>query len=174
MNRPRLLSQILGGCLIALALLMALSLLSHSPEDPPNSTRPLEHAENLIGWIGAHLSYYLLFGVGYGVSCGLTACVFMRGWYCFRIADAKPFSVYSVAWFFAAAVIFCSAMGVLYAEDSSTAWRLGGWLGFMLSSSLLLPYLGKVGSYILLTALFVLLVLGLFRIVAREARKKEG
>ena len=56
--------QILGVCLIALALLMALCLLSHSPEDPPNSTRPNELAQNLVGWLGAHVSYHLLFGVG--------------------------------------------------------------------------------------------------------------
>ena len=168
MNRPSLLSQILGGCLIALALVMALSLLSHSPEDPPNSTRPLEHAQNLIGWIGAHLSYYLLFGVGYG-AYALTAWVFLCGWNCFGIADAKPFSVYSVA-LFSAMVLFCNAMAVLYAGDSSTAWKFGGWLGFMLSSSLLMPYLGEVGSYICLTVLFVLL---LFRF-SRKMAGKDG
>lgn len=171
MNQPRLLSQILGGCTIALALLMALSLLSHSPEDPPNSTRPLEHAQNLIGWLGAHLSYYLLFGVGYG-AYALTAWVFLCGWNCLGIADAKPLAVYSVA-LFSAMVLFCSAMGVLYAGDSSTAWRFGGWLGFMLSSLVFVPYLGTVGSYICLTVLLVLLVLGISRTVARHARAEE-
>lgn len=39
------------------------------------------------------------------------------------------------------------------------AWKLGGWLGFMLSSSLLVPYLGTVGSYISLATLFVVLLM---------------
>ncbi len=151
---------------------MALSLLSHSPEDPPNSTRPLELAQNLIGWIGAHISYYLLFGVGYGAYAPIL-WLFLWGCHCFRMADAKPFAMYSVA-LFSAMVLFCGATGVLYLDQSSTAWKLGGWLGFMLSSSLLLPYLGMVGSYICLSVLLVLLVAGISRTVARAKKEREA
>ena len=39
------------------------------------------------------------------------------------------------------------------------AWKLGGGLGFMLSSFLLVPYLGTVGSYISLATLFVVVLM---------------
>ncbi len=156
-KQPALSFQILGVCLMALALLMALSLLSHSPEDPPNSTRPLELAQNLAGWLGAHVSYYLLFGVGYG-AYALTVLVFLFGWNRFRISDAKPLVMHSII-LLSLIVLFCGAIGVLYWEQSSMAWKLGGWLGFMLSSSLLVPYLGVGGSYICLATLLVVLLM---------------
>ena len=149
--------QILGVCLIAIALLMALSLLSHSPEDPPNSTRPNELAQNLVGWLGAHVSYHLLFSVGYG-AYALIVLVVVCGWNHLRMSSVRSLVVYSVI-LFSLMVIYCGATGVLFWERPTMAWKLGGWLGFMLSSSLLVPYLGPVGSYISLATLFVVLLM---------------
>ena len=149
--------QILGVCLIAIALLMALSLLSHSPEDPPNSTRPNELAQNLVGWLGAHVSYHLLFSVGYG-AYALIILVVVWGWNHLRMSSVRSLVMYSVI-LFSLMVIYCGATGVLFWERPTMAWKLGGWLGFMLSSSLLVPYLGTVGSYISLTTLFVVLLM---------------
>ncbi len=149
--------QILGVCLIAIALLMALSLLSHSPEDPPNSTRPNELAQNLVGWLGAHVSYHLLFSVGYG-AYALIVLVVVWGWNHLRMSSVRSLVMYSVI-LFSLMVIYCGATGVLFWERPTMAWKLGGWLGFMLSSSLLVPYLGIVGSYISLATLFVVLLM---------------
>ncbi len=149
--------QILGVCLIAIALLMALSLLSHSPEDPPNSTRPNELAQNLVGWLGAHVSYHLLFSVGYG-AYALIVLVIVWGWNHLRMSSVRSLVMYSVI-LFSLMVIYCGATGVLFWERPTMAWKLGGWLGFMLSSSLLVPYLGTVGSYISLATLFVILLM---------------
>lgn len=149
--------QILGVCLIAIALLMVLSLLSHAPEDPPNSTRPNELAQNLVGWLGAHVSYHLLFSVGYGAYV-LIVMVFVGGWNRIRMSSVRSLVMYSVI-LFSLMVIYCGATGVLFWERSTMAWKLGGWLGFMLSSYFLVPYLGTVGSYISLATLFVVLLM---------------
>ncbi len=149
--------QILGVCLIALAILMALSLLSHSPEDPPNSTRPNELAQNLVGWLGAHISYHLLFSVGYG-AYALIVLVVVWGWNRLRMSSVRSFMMHSII-LFSLMVIYCGATGVLFWGRPTMAWKLGGGLGFMLSSSLLVPYLGTVGSYICLATLFVVLLM---------------
>ncbi len=156
-DQLRLPFQILGVCLIALALLMALSLLSHAPEDPPNSTRPNELAQNLVGWLGAHVSYHLLFSVGYG-AYALIVLVVVWGWNRLRVSSVRSLVIHSII-LFSIMVIYCGATGVLFWERPTMAWKLGGGLGFMLSSSLLVPYLGTVGSYISLATLFVVLLM---------------
>ncbi len=153
-----MLHQIFGVLLMALALLMAVSLVSHSPEDPPNSSRPPELAQNLAGWVGGHLSYYLLFVVGYG-AYALTALVFLWGWNRFRQSAVVPLAWRSVT-LLSLMVLYCGATGVPSRGRTHMAFRLGGWLGVTLSSTFLVPYLGRIGSYILLgTALLVLLML---------------
>lgn len=156
-DQLRLPFQILGVCLIALALLMALSLLSHAPEDPPNSTRPNELAQNLVGWLGAHVSYHLLFSVGYG-AYALIVLIVVWGWNRLRMSSVRSLVIHSII-LFSLMVIYCGATGVLFWERPTMAWKLGGGLGFMLSSSLLVPYLGTVGSYISLATLFVVLLM---------------
>ncbi len=156
-DQSRLPFQILGICLIALALLMTLSLLSHSPEDPPNSTRPNELAQNLVGWLGAHVSYHLLFSVGYG-AYALIVVVLVWGWNRLRMSSVRSLVMHSII-LFSLMVIYCGATGVLFWERPTMAWKLGGGLGFMLSSSLLVPYLGTVGAYISLATLFVVLLM---------------
>ena len=156
-DQSRLPFQILGICLIALALLMVLSLLSHSPEDPPNSTRPNELAQNLVGWLGAHVSYHLLFSVGYG-AYALIVVALVWGWNRLRMSSVRSLVMHSII-LFSLMVIYCGTTGVLFWERPTMAWKLGGGLGFMVSSSLLVPYLGTVGSYISLATLFVVLLM---------------
>ena len=156
-DQLRLPFQILGVCLIAIALLMALSLLSHAPEDPPNSTRPNDLAQNLVGWLGAHISYHLLFSVGHG-AYALIVLVSFWGWNRLRMSSVRSLVMHSIV-LFSLMVIYCGTTGVLFWERPTMAWKLGGGLGFMLSSSLLVPYLGTVGSYIFLATLFVILLM---------------
>ncbi|MGA1199915.1 MAG: DNA translocase FtsK 4TM domain-containing protein, partial [Candidatus Latescibacterota bacterium] len=134
-KKSELPTQILGVVLMALALLMAVSLLSYSPEDPPNSSRPPELAQNMAGWFGAHLSYYLLFGVGYGAYL-LTALVLLWGWNRFRLDNTHPLMVRS-ATLMGLMVLYCGATGVPSRGRTYLAWQLGGWLGVTLSSSFL-------------------------------------
>jgi S-DNA-T family DNA segregation ATPase FtsK/SpoIIIE len=156
-KKSELPTQILGVVLMALALLMAVSLLSYSPEDPPNSSRPPELAQNMAGWFGAHLSYYLLFGVGYGAYL-LTALVLLWGWNRFRLDNTPPLMVRS-ATLMGLMVLYCGATGVPSRGRTYLAWQLGGWLGVTLSSSFLVPYLGRVGAYISLGAALVVLLM---------------
>lgn len=156
-KKSELPTQILGVLLMALALLMAVSLLSYSPEDPPNSSRPPELAQNMAGWFGAHLSYYLLFGVGYGAYL-LTALVLLWGWNRFRLDSVQPLVVRS-ATLIGLMVLYCGATGVPSRGRTYLAWQLGGWLGVTLSSSFLVPYLGRVGAYISLGAALVVLLM---------------
>lgn len=150
-----LLIQVAGVLLLAVGLLCLVSLVSHSPEDPPNSSRPPELAENLAGWFGAHLSYRLLFVVGYG-AFALNGLLFVWGWYLL-----KRESLTKLAWQTAAVLVlmtlFCAATGVPSSGRTHQAFQLGGWLGVTLSSQLLVPYLGQVGATIFLaTSLIVL------------------
>jgi S-DNA-T family DNA segregation ATPase FtsK/SpoIIIE len=146
-----------GVLLISLSLLMVVSLVSHSPEDPPNSSRPPELAENLAGWIGGHLSYYMLFVVGYGAYV-ITALVFLWGWNRFRRSPVGPL-VGPTLTLLTLVVLYCGATGVPSRGRTYLAFQLGGWLGVTLASALLVPYLGRIGSYIFLgTALVVLMM----------------
>lgn len=154
-DRPGLPFQVLGVLLLAIGLLCFVSLISHSPEDPPNSSRPPELAENLAGWFGAHLSYRLLFLAGYG-AYALDGLLFVWGWFLFRRAP-----IGRLAWQTGAVLIlmtlYCAATGVPSSGRTHQAFQLGGWLGVTLSSQVLVPYLGQVGASIFLaTALIVL------------------
>ncbi|HCR16092.1 MAG TPA: hypothetical protein DIU35_01300 [Candidatus Latescibacteria bacterium] len=156
-NRRDLWNQIFGVLLISLSLLMIVSLASHSPEDPPNSSRPPELAENLAGWIGGHLSYYMFFVVGYAAYV-IAGLVFLWGWNRFRRSPAGPI-VGPTLTLLTLVVLYCGATGVTSRGRTYLAFRLGGWLGVTLSSTLLVPYLGRIGSYIFLgTALIVIMM----------------
>jgi S-DNA-T family DNA segregation ATPase FtsK/SpoIIIE len=154
-GRYGLLVQVFGVLLLAIGLLCVVSLLSHSPEDPPNSSRPPELAENLAGWFGAHLSYRLLFVVGVG-AYALAGLLFAWGWYLFR---RKP--VVKLGWQTGAILIlmtlFCASTGVPSSGRTHQAFQLGGWLGVTLSSQVLVPYLGQVGSAIFLGTFLIVL-----------------
>ncbi len=158
-RRPSdLLTQIVGVLLMGLAALMVISLVSQAPEDPPNSSRPPELAVNLAGWVGAHFAYYILFLIGQGAYV-LTLLVFLWGWNRFRQAPALPLLGRSAS-LLCAVVIYCGATGIPSRGSSYEAFRLGGWLGVTLSSTILVPYLGKIGAYVCLgTAAVVVLML---------------
>lgn len=152
-DKPDLVNQICGVLLFAVALLMAVSLATHSPQDPPNSGRAPELTENMAGWIGSQVSYYLLFAVGH-CAYVLVAIVLMWGWNRFRDQPALPLVSRSLV-LLALVVVYCGATGVPSRGESHLSFLMGGWLGVTLASGTLVPYLGFVGSYILLSALFL-------------------
>jgi len=142
--------QVLGVLLLAVGLLVLVSLVSHSPEDPPNSSRPPEMAQNLAGWLGAHLSYRLLFLAGYGAIL-LNATVFLWGWTLFTHADRRRAAWRSLS-LIVILTLFCAGSGLPSGGHTHQAFLMGGWIGVTLSSLVLVPYLGQVGSLILLGA----------------------
>lgn len=156
-DRYRLPIQVLGVLLLAFGLLCLVSLISYSPEDPPNSSRPPELAQNWAGWFGAHLSYLLLFVVGLG-AFALDGLLLVWGWFMF---SRRPLA--RLGWQTGAILVlialFCASTGVPSIGRTHQAFLLGGWLGVTLSSQLLVPYLGQIGSVIFLGA--ALVVLGL-------------
>ena len=156
-DRPDLVNQVCGVLLFALALLMVVSLVSHSPQDPPNSSRAPEEAENWAGWIGSHVSYYLLFAVGHGAYV-LTAIVLLWGWNRFREQPALPLVSRSLS-LLALVTVYCAASCVHSRGETHLSFLMGGWLGVTLAGRILVPYLGFVGSYILLCALFVVFLM---------------
>ena len=152
-----MLSPILGVLLIGMALLMVVSLVSHSPKDYPNSSAPPELTQNRAGWLGAYLSYYLFLYVGYGAYL-LTALVLLWGWNRFRQLDPRPLLWHSAS-LLAAMVLYCGATGIPSRGRTGTAFLLGGALGRALSGVILVPYLGRIGSYIALSTAFLVLLM---------------
>ncbi len=152
-DKPDLVNQVCGVLLFAVALLMAVSLVTHSPQDPPNSGRAPELTVNMAGWIGSQVSYYLLFAVGH-CAYVLVVIVLMWGWNRFRDHPALPLVSRSLV-LLALVVIYCGATGVPSRGESHLSFLMGGWLGITLASRVLVPYLGFVGSYILLSAVFL-------------------
>ncbi len=152
-DKPDLVNQVSGVLLFAVALLMAVSLVTHSPQDPPNSGRAPELTENMAGWIGSQVSFYLLFAVGH-CAYVLVVIVLMWGWNRFRDHPALPLVSRSLL-LLALVVIYCGATGVPSRGESHLSFLMGGWLGVTLASRILVPYLGLVGAYILLSALFL-------------------
>lgn len=157
-----LVNQVCGVLLVAVALLMLVSLVSHSPQDPPNSSRAPELTENMAGWIGSQISYFLLFAVGHG-SFVLAGIVLMWGWNRFRNLPALPLVSRSLA-LLAMVVVYCGATCVPSRGETHLSFLMGGWLGITLASRILVPYLGFVGSYILLSALFLVFLMILTRL----------
>jgi S-DNA-T family DNA segregation ATPase FtsK/SpoIIIE len=88
----------------------------------------------------------------------LTALVLLWGWNRFQVLSVKSLAIRS-ATLFALMVLYCGATGVPSRGRTYLAWQLGGWLGVTLSSSLLVPYLGRIGSYIFLGTLLVVLLM---------------
>ncbi|MDE2997765.1 MAG: DNA translocase FtsK [Gemmatimonadota bacterium] len=160
-DRPDLINQVCGVFLFAVALFLAVSLVSHSPQDPPNSGRAPELTENMAGWIGSQVSYYLLFSVGHGAYV-LAAIVLMWGWNRFRERPALPLASQSLA-LLALAVVYSAASCVPSRGETQLSFLMGGWLGVTLAGRILVPYLGFVGSYILLCASFVVFSMVLTR-----------
>ena len=148
--------QVLGVLLLGLGAFLLVCLLSHSPLDPPNSSRSVAESSNWGGGIGAYASY------GAFVGMGLAAYVWpmlllLWGWNrvrCQPVASAVHRSVGLLLM----AVLLSVATG-LPAYSPHTAYALGGVLGTQLSLEFLIPYLGRLGSAVLLSALFAVAVI---------------
>ncbi len=154
------LSEIFGVILMALALMVAVSLLTHSASDPAwyfreTSSRP---TENLIGPVGAFLSEGFL--QVFGLASYLVAILaFATGWNCFWFhpLESKPTKLIGLVTIIAClAALLALALGEI--PLSGVLTPAGGAVGQMLASYLV-STLNPMGAFILLvTILFVAIV----------------
>ena len=148
--------QVLGVLLLGLGAFLLVCLISHSSLDPPNSSRSVAESSNWGGWIGAYASY------GAFASMGLAAYVWpvlllLWGWNRVRCQPVALAVQRSVGLLLMA--VFISVATGLPDYSPRTAYKLGGVLGTQISLDILIPYLGRLGSAVLLGALFVAAVI---------------
>ena len=148
--------QVLGVLLLGLGAFLLVCLMSHSPLDPPNSSRSVAESLNWGGWVGAYTSYGAFAGMGLAAYIWPMLLV-LWGWNrvrCQPVASAVHRSVGLLLM----AVLICVAAG-LPGYSPYKAYELGGVLGTQISLEFLIPYLGRLGSAVLLGALFVVVVI---------------
>jgi S-DNA-T family DNA segregation ATPase FtsK/SpoIIIE len=142
-----------GGVLwIAVGIFLTLSLISYSIHDVPNSSRSPDEVLNWGGLIGAYLAYTAFTGIGYA-AYGLPLVAWLWGISCFRLLAIKS-TLYRSLGLLGIALLFSVGSG-LPPYSVHIAFKLGGWLGTQVSTSVLIPYGGRVGSGIILGALFI-------------------
>ncbi|MEE3260120.1 MAG: DNA translocase FtsK [Candidatus Latescibacterota bacterium] len=145
-------AQAAGVLLIGLGAFLIISLVSHSTLDYPNSSRSAAEGFNWGGRIGAYVSYGVFTGMGLAAYVWPLLMLFC-GWN--RLLYQSPaIAAYRSLGFVGMAVLFSVATG-LPAYPPHMAFKLGGVLGTQISLQLLIPYLGRPGSAVLLGALFI-------------------
>ena len=148
--------QVLGVLLLGLGAFLLICLMSHSSLDPPNSSRSVAESLNWGGGIGAYASYGAFAGMGLAAYVW-PMLLLLWGWNrvrCQPVASAVHRSVGLLLM----AVLICVATG-LPGYSPHKAYELGGVLGTQISLEFLIPYLGRLGSAVLLSALFVVAVI---------------
>ncbi|MCY4604365.1 MAG: DNA translocase FtsK 4TM domain-containing protein, partial [Gemmatimonadetes bacterium] len=148
--------QVLGVLLLGLGTFLLVCLMSHSPLDPPNSSRSVAESLNWGGGIGAYASYGAFAGMGQAAYVW-PMLLLLWGWNrvrCQPVASALHRSMGLLLM----AVLICVATG-LPDYSPRTAYALGGVLGTQIGLEFLIPYLGRMGSAVLLCALFVAAVI---------------
>ena len=148
--------QALGVLLLGLGAFLLVCLISHSPLDPPNSSRSVAESLNWGGWIGAYASYGAFAGMGLAAYVW-PVLLLLWGWNRVRCQPVALAVQRSVGLLLMA--VFISVATGLPDYSTHTAYALGGVLGTQISLDLLIPYLGRLGSAVLLGALFVVAVI---------------
>lgn len=149
-------SQVTGVALIACGLFLFMSLATFSNLDAPGSSGFGDRTLNWGGKVGAHFSFGLFAAVGYPAYI-LPIIMLMWGWNRVRRQPAQPVVRRSMG---------LAAFGLLVTLGSGVpdlsqyvAFELGGWLGTHVASTLLIPYIGRLGSAILLGASVIAVIL---------------
>ena len=148
--------QALGVLLLGLGAFLLVCLISHSPLDPPNSSRSVVESLNWGGWIGAYASYGAFAGMGLAAYVW-PALLLLWGWNRVRCQPVALAVQRSVGLLLMA--VFISIATGLPDYSPHTAYALGGVLGTQISLDLLIPYLGRLGAAVLLGSLFVVAVI---------------
>ncbi len=148
------LSEVFGVVLMALSLMVAVSLITHSPSDPAWYFRETSSrtTENLIGPAGAFLSeaFLQVFGLA---SYLVAVLVFATGWnrFWFHPVASKPTKIIGLVTIVACfAALLALALGEI--PLSGVLTPAGGATGQMLASYLV-EALNPMGAFILLVTL---------------------
>ena len=145
-------AHVSGVLLAALGVFLLISLATHSEFDPPASTREPMESFNWGGRIGAWFSWGALNAVGYAAYV-LPVLGLFWGWHRLTGQPARS-GVRRSAGLAGLALIASVAAGLPH-YSSRVAFEMGGFFGTEISSRLLIPYLGRPGSVVLLSALLV-------------------
>ena len=142
-----------GGVLLAaLGVFCTMSLLSYSPQDYPNSSVDPAECRNWGGRLGAYVAYASLTGFGLAAYV-LPVLAFLWGWNRLRNQAAAQAAYRSFGLLGMALLLSIGAGLPTYAPH--WAFTLGGFFGTQISNSLLIPYGGRIGSAVMLGALFL-------------------
>ncbi len=149
---PSRTGQVVGLLLIGCGLFLLVSLATYSPGDYPNSSRAPGDVVNRAGRFGAQVSSSVYIGMGYAGYLLPLLCLL---WGLNRVArrPAAEMKTRTVGLLGMALVYACAVGLPMYSRQ--TAFQLGGWLAVESSRLFFVPFAGRIGSAILLTALFL-------------------
>jgi DNA segregation ATPase FtsK/SpoIIIE, S-DNA-T family len=156
-------NEVFALILLGVGTLLFLALISYTPRDVPSwvwfsqVSSPNRPAQNFIGPVGAIVSGFCYLMIG--AAAYLLAAILLG------FGGAKLFHpslrvTPRVVWI----LLFIASGACLLQLQSShlQGWRAafnipgpGGWVGFFLGKKLLLNFMGKVGSFVLLIGLYV-------------------
>ncbi|NKB69952.1 MAG: hypothetical protein GKR89_23000 [Candidatus Latescibacteria bacterium] len=148
-------ARALGVLVMALGCFFAISQLSYAPGDFPNSSRTAEDCLNWGGRVGAYIAYGGFISMGYPAWVLPLLCL-VWGWNRLK-RQSLEVALYRSVGLFGIALLLSIAAGLPnYSAYAVFEW--GGWLGTRVSSVILIPYIGRLGSAILLGALLIMAV----------------
>lgn len=164
-NKNRRLSiDILAVMIFGLAVLTFISLVTYSPLDPSfsNSVRAKEYY-NALGWFGAHLAdvLFLIFGyMGYSIPLILMFLSYVFLFRKFGLLIRLRTLVFLLLFLVITAFM---TIALPVTEGFKRYHKSGGSLGSLIER-IMVPYLGKFGSSLVLIFVFIILIILIFRI----------
>ena len=138
--------ELMGIALWALAVALVVSLSTHSPDDWPTSSRRFDdEAHNLLGPLGAVLSFGVFYVFGWsGYVIAVLAAAW--GWNLFWDRPRSPMlraTPFALSAFLCASMLFILAVG----REGHDAFRVLGLLGWGLRDALV-KWTGRFGAYL--------------------------
>jgi S-DNA-T family DNA segregation ATPase FtsK/SpoIIIE len=156
-------NEVVAIILLGAGTLLFLALISYNPKDLPAwvpwsyLSPPNKPAQNFIGPFGAIVAGFCYLTLGAASYFLAGVLLFFGGAKLFhlnlRTMSRLPWAILFVA---------CSACLLQLQTSHLQGWKhafniqgSGGWVGYFFGKTLLLPWMGKVGSIILLSAIYV-------------------
>ncbi|MFQ6617402.1 MAG: DNA translocase FtsK [Fidelibacterota bacterium] len=155
--------EILGIMLMAVAVLVFLSMISFNPDEEPGNIIFQLRTDNYMGILGVYVSYYLIeYFLGYP-SFVVPLIIALWGWWLFSGRNYRKLlksSIYLLVY----SLLLSTALGMPEAfsdEGLEIGYQISGLVGGLLAQ-FIYDFLGKVGSIIVLTSLFLVTLRGYF------------
>ena len=165
-------NEVFALILLGVGTLLFLALVSYDPKDLPSwipwsyLSPPNHPAQNFIGWFGAVLASICYFMIG---AASYLLAVILLGFGAAKLFHSTLRVSKRIPWI----VLFLASGACLLQLQTShfLGWKNhfniagpGGWVGFVFGKAVLLNSMGKVGSLILLSGIYIatiILVTGL-------------